>query len=87
MSSVVLDLTCMQFNSDDHPPLNKFISIQAMPSTAFRSTFSPSSHGHRSALGNATASNESGTSTSGGAFGSFGIGNIGGGTNWRGKRA
>ncbi|KAL4068631.1 translation initiation factor eIF 4e-like domain-containing protein [Scleroderma yunnanense] len=72
-----------QYNTDDRPPLNKFISIQAMPSTAFRSTFSPS---HRGPLGNASTSSESGTPTSGGAFDRFGIGSIGG-TNWRGKRA
>ncbi|KAG6333954.1 hypothetical protein ID866_5137 [Astraeus odoratus] len=69
-----------QYNTDDRPPPNKFITIQAMPSTAFRSTFSPSAHGHRGSL---ATNGESMTPSSGGAFGSFGIGNIGG---WRGKR-
>ena len=45
LSSVVLHLTCVQYDTDDHLP-NKFISIQAMP-TAFRFTFSR----HRAPLG------------------------------------
>ncbi|KAL0957901.1 hypothetical protein HGRIS_000082 [Hohenbuehelia grisea] len=43
-----------QFNSDDRPPLNKFLSISALPATSYRSTFQSggtpttgeSAHGH-----------------------------------------
>ncbi|KAI6003064.1 translation initiation factor eIF4e [Pisolithus albus] len=66
-----------QYNTDDRPPPNKFISIQALPSTAFRSTFTAGSRGP-------TGTGESAAPISGGAFGSFGIGNIGA---WRGKKA
>ncbi|KAH7882266.1 translation initiation factor eIF 4e-like domain-containing protein [Phlebopus sp. FC_14] len=75
-----------QYNTDDRPLPNKFLSIQAMPSTSFRSTFG-AGHGPRGSLGGvASPTNETaGTPSSGGAFGSFGIGNIGG-TAWRNKR-
>ncbi|KAG9311895.1 translation initiation factor eIF 4e-like domain-containing protein [Chiua virens] len=76
-----------QYNTEDRPLPNKFLSIQAMPTTSYRSTFGPSvSHTHKGSFGSAVApSNETPTSsTTGSAFGSFGIGNIGR-TAWRGK--
>jgi translation initiation factor 4E len=78
-----------QYNTEDRPLPNKFLSIQAMPSTAYRSTFGASaSHTHKGSFGSVVSpTSETPPSTvSGGAFGSFGIGNIGG-TGWRpGKR-
>ncbi|KAF9226176.1 translation initiation factor eIF4e [Gyrodon lividus] len=79
-----------QYNTDDRPLPNKFLSIQTMPSTSFRSTFGASasaSHGHKGPLANVVSpTSEVGTPMStvgGGAFGNFGIGNIGGTTGWR----
>lgn len=81
---------CFQYNTEDRPLPNKFLSIQAMPTTSYRSTFGASAtHIHKSSFGNVTSpTSEAGTpasTASGGAFGSFGIGNIGG-TGWRTKR-
>ncbi|KAG8216327.1 translation initiation factor eIF 4e-like domain-containing protein [Butyriboletus roseoflavus] len=78
---------CFQYNTEDRPLPNKFLSIQAMPSTSYRSTFGASAtHSHKGSFGNVTSpTSEAGTpasTASGGAFGSFGIGNIGG-TGWR----
>lgn len=66
-----------QYNTDDRPPPNKFISIQGLPSTAFRSTFAAGST--RGPL----STGDSVTPLSGGAFGSFGMGGIG---TWRGSK-
>ncbi|KAH0834681.1 translation initiation factor eIF 4e-like domain-containing protein [Lanmaoa asiatica] len=76
-----------QYNTEDRPLPNKFLSIQAMPSTSYRSTFGASAgQVHKGSFGNVTSpTSEAGPPTStlsGGAFGSFGIGNIGG-TGWR----
>jgi len=77
-----------QYNTDDRPLPNKFLSIQSMPTTSFRSTFG-TGHGHTKSFGNntspTTATVEIPTSTAGGAFGSFGIG-IGSGSGWRGSK-
>jgi translation initiation factor 4E len=35
---MISDMT-WQFNSDDRPPMNKFLSIQAVPQTSYRSSF------------------------------------------------
>ncbi|KAF8439817.1 translation initiation factor eIF 4e-like domain-containing protein [Boletus edulis BED1] len=71
-----------QYNTEDRPLQNKFLSIQAMPSTSYRSTFGPSANQPRKgSFGNIVSpTSEAGTpasTVSGGAFGSFGIGNIG----------
>ena len=79
---------CSQYNTEDRPLPNKFLSIQAMPTTSYRSTFGASaSHPHKGSLGSVTSptSETPASSVSGGAFGSFGVGNIGG-TGWRNKR-
>jgi len=78
-----------QYNSDDRPPPNKFISIHSfVPQSSFRSSFS---HGHStSGSSHAGASPTAGPGDDpqsaglGGAFGSFGGGGFGGG--WRGGR-
>ncbi|KAF8886818.1 translation initiation factor eIF 4e-like domain-containing protein [Infundibulicybe gibba] len=70
-----------QYNTDDRPLPNKFLSIQSMPTTSFRSTFQ-GGNGPLSAGGHGP---QSASSAGGAAFGSFGMG-IGGG--WKGaKRA
>jgi len=64
-----------QYNTEDRPLANKFLSIHALPNSSYRPTF-PSN------TGNNTLPSTNNTSTSGGgAFGSFGIG-IGAGT-WK----
>ncbi|KAH7925031.1 translation initiation factor eIF4e, partial [Leucogyrophana mollusca] len=72
-----------QYNTDDRPLPNKFLSIQAMPSTSFRSTFGPGSalpapgRGAGSFGAVSPTNDPPATMSAGGAFGSFGIG-IGG---------
>jgi translation initiation factor 4E len=66
-----------QFNTEDRPLPNKFLSIQAIPPTSFRSTFGgpPSGHTHTKSFGaNAPMSASAAEPSSagvGGAFGSF----------------
>jgi len=71
-----------QYNSDDRPPLNKFLSIQAVPPSTYRTTF-PHTKTH------APSSVESPVSAiPGGAFSHFSSGAMGGaGAGWRGKHA
>ncbi|KAJ6463268.1 translation initiation factor eIF 4e-like domain-containing protein [Mycena vitilis] len=87
-----------QYNTDDRPLANKFLSIQAMPVTSYRPTFQPNGapgrmggHGRTESVG-AGASPYTPVEASvpasagpGGAFGSFGIG-IGGAAAWRGAK-
>ncbi|KAJ3504298.1 hypothetical protein NLJ89_g8003 [Agrocybe chaxingu] len=62
-----------QYNSDDRPPPNKFLSIQSMPNSSFRSSFqAPTSTGAPQVSG------------PGGAFGGFGTG-VGIGGGWKGS--
>lgn len=89
-------LISVQYNTDDRPLPNKFLSIQAMPVTSYRPTFQSSgppgrvgSHGRTESVGAGgtlhTPIEQSGPVSAGpasGAFGSFGIG-IGGGAAWR----
>ncbi|KAF7301197.1 hypothetical protein MIND_00684400 [Mycena indigotica] len=84
-----------QFNTDDRPLPNKFLSIQSMPMTSYRPTFQPGTgrmggHGRTESVG-ANGSPYTPIEPSvpasagpGGAFGSFGIG-IGGNAAWRAK--
>lgn len=71
-----------QYNSDDRPPPNKFLSIQAVPTSTYRATF-PHSKTHSS------GSVESPVSAGpGAAFAHFSSGAMGGaGAGWRGKKA
>ncbi|TFK39314.1 translation initiation factor eIF 4e-like domain-containing protein [Crucibulum laeve] len=79
-----------QYNSDDRPPPNKFISIQSMPTTSYRSSFQTGSstpgHGPTRSFGGGPGFGgdspaSAGPVIGGGAFGSFGVG-IGAGT-WK----
>jgi len=86
-----------QYNSDDRPLPNKFLSISAMPMTSYRPTFQPNGpgrlggHGRTESMGAGASPYtpiEQTVPTSagpGGAFGSFGIG-IGGTAAWRGSK-
>ncbi|PPQ75748.1 hypothetical protein CVT26_001669 [Gymnopilus dilepis] len=67
-----------QYNSDDRPPPNKFISIQAAPVSSFRSSFQglPNS-------GPASAGVGGGAGIGGGAFGGFGTGVGIGAQTWK----
>lgn len=88
-----------QYNSDDRPLPNKFLSIQSMPVTSYRPTFQPpgpagrlGGHGRTESVGAGaspyTPIEQSVPASAGpasGAFGSFGIG-IGGAAAWRGSK-
>lgn len=85
-----------QYNTDDRPLPNKFITIQSMPATSYRSTFGQGpgaggggggGHGRTGSLGSASSPAEGPGATmdvGSGAFGAFGMN--GGGGVWRGKR-
>ncbi|KAF7318049.1 hypothetical protein HMN09_00312600 [Mycena chlorophos] len=86
-----------QFNTDDRPLPNKFLSIQSMPMTSYRPTFQPgtgrmgSGHIRTESVGAngspytpVEPNNVPASAGPGGAFGSFGIG-IGGTAAWRAK--
>jgi translation initiation factor 4E len=89
-----------QYNTDDRPLPNKFLSIQAMPVTSYRPTFQPQAGQGAGRLGGHGRTESMGAGASpytpvdppapssagpGGAFGSFGIG-IGGNAAWRGSK-
>ncbi|CAK5275843.1 unnamed protein product [Mycena citricolor] len=89
-----------QYNTDDRPLPNKFLSIQSMPQTSYRSSFTPggvpgrlSAHGRTESVGANGApytpieqsSAPASAGPASGAFGSFGIG-IGGSAAWRGQK-
>ena len=91
----------VQYNNDDRPTPNKFLSIQALPQTSYRSSFAhkpgsamspttgpnpgPDTHAHVHAPPPALAAT---SSAPGGAFAGFGIGGLGRPPveGWRGKR-
>ncbi|KAI0316839.1 translation initiation factor eIF 4e-like domain-containing protein [Amylostereum chailletii] len=70
-----------QYNTEDRPQPNRFLSIQAVPVSGFR----PSFHGKPGGAPSPTpiSSIEPPVAAPGGAFAGFGVGNLGG---WRGKR-
>ncbi|KAF9788331.1 translation initiation factor eIF4e [Thelephora terrestris] len=71
-----------QYNSDDRPPPNKFLAIQAVPTSTYRTTF-PHSKPHPSGVVESPVS-----AVPGGAFSHFSSGAMGGaGAGWRGKKA
>ncbi|KAF9237771.1 translation initiation factor eIF4e [Melanogaster broomeanus] len=73
-----------QYNTDDRPLPNKFLSIQAMPSTSFRTTFGAStSHPMQGIVSPTSDAGTPASTVRGGAFGSFGIGNLAGTPGWR----
>jgi len=74
-----------QYNTEDRPLPNKFLSIQAMPQTSYRSTFQPGHSHSRSAGRNESSPIDGGPLSAGptggaqgGTFGNFGVGGIGG---------
>ncbi|KAI0826276.1 translation initiation factor eIF4e [Irpex lacteus] len=73
-----------QYNSDDRPTPNKFLSIQSLPQTAYRSSFH-TKPGYSSPL---SGPGEGPQASAGSAFAGFGVGGGGvlGGPGWRGKR-
>ncbi|KAJ7229188.1 translation initiation factor eIF 4e-like domain-containing protein [Mycena pura] len=88
-----------QFNSDDRPMPNKFLSIQSMPVTSYRPTFQQTGgarvggHGRTESAGAGAGASPytpieptvpNSAGPASGAFGSFGIG-IGGTATWRNK--
>ncbi|KAJ6530360.1 translation initiation factor eIF 4e-like domain-containing protein [Mycena vulgaris] len=88
-----------QYNTDDRPLPNKFLSIQAMPVTSYRPTFQQpgaapgrlGGHGRTESVGAGASpytpieQTVPSSAGPGGAFGSFGIG-IGGAAAWRGAK-
>ncbi|KAF8067700.1 translation initiation factor eIF 4e-like domain-containing protein [Lyophyllum atratum] len=88
-----------QYNTDDRPMANKFLSIQTVPTTSYRSSFqaggappSAGGHGHTKSFGgngppgsaiSPTDVSASGGPIGAGAFGNFGVG-LGG--TWKTKR-
>jgi len=86
-----------QYNNDDRPTPNKFLSIQALPQTSYRASFankpgsvtSPTGPATPGPIGDVHAPPIAVTSSApGGAFAGFGVGGLGktGGEAWRGKR-
>lgn len=88
----------IQYNTDDRPLPNKFLSINALPATGFRASFQnnegPRAHNRGTSIGSSPLSvapvdGVQGPATAnpaglqGGAFGAFGVG-LGA---WRSKRA
>ena len=76
------DIPPFQYNSDDRPLPNKFLSIQTIPTSSFRSGFS----GHSSTAAHSglpPRSTISDTSVGDTGFGNFGTGMGTGGQAWK----
>lgn len=79
-----------QYNNDDRPTPNKFLSIQSLPQTSYRSSFPSGKPPFVSPVagpGETPSAAHPPPNAGGGAFGSFGAGGGGGvlGSGWRGK--
>lgn len=84
-----------QYNTDDRPLPNKFLSIQTLPSSSFRPTFQPGSGGQSRPTGHEQQGpvgmtgppgvGPLGGAGIGGAFGNFGTGPGVGGAAWKSK--
>ena len=72
-----------QHNSDDRPPPNKFLSIQAIPTSSFRPGFPPGGITGSSGLHSRSTSNDAHMGASDTGFGSFGTGVGIGGQTWK----
>ncbi|KAI0073242.1 translation initiation factor eIF4e [Panus rudis PR-1116 ss-1] len=70
-----------QYNNDERPTPNKFLSIQALPQTSYRSTFPSKTFPSGGEAGAANATSPLNAVGPGGAFAGFGVG-----AGWRGKR-
>ncbi len=80
------NLDIPKYNTDDRPTPNKFLSIQSLPQTAYRSSFhtKPGFNSPIAGPGEGPAP----PPAPGGAFAGFGVGGGGVlGSGWRGKRA
>jgi len=81
-----------QYNTEDRPLPNKFLSIQAVPQSSFRSSFHNKGPGGSPVTGPAESAPPANPGP-GGAFGNFGVGGgvLGGGgtggVGWRSKRS
>jgi len=71
-----------QFNSDDRPPHNKFLSISSLPLTSFRTTFRQGAGGPGDGPPHGSAPPERASGAFNGAFGAGGGGGVLGGV-WR----
>jgi translation initiation factor 4E len=86
-AEIKLIMPSYQYNTDDRPLPNKFLSIQSAPASSFRSTFGNAPHAHKGSFGGVTSpTSDAGApmSTTNGTFGSFGI--VPGAPGWRGKK-
>lgn len=74
------DMRCFQYNSEDRPPQNRYISIHAYPQSSYRPNFS-----HNNVLSPTSATGESGPSSANpnSAFGNFMSPNM---SAWRNRR-
>ncbi|KAF9446999.1 translation initiation factor eIF4e [Macrolepiota fuliginosa MF-IS2] len=73
-----------QYNTEDRPQPNRFLSIQSMPNTGFRSSFQsqgPTSAGLSSRMSGFPSSDQPGSASA--AFSSFGVGALGGTNSWK----
>ncbi|KAI0707539.1 translation initiation factor eIF 4e-like domain-containing protein [Cerioporus squamosus] len=76
-----------QYNNDDRPVPNKFLSIQAVPQSSYRTSFHGKPPGFNSPVSGPGEGPQIGGGP-GGAFAGFGVGGGGVlGTGWRGKRS
>ncbi|KAI0654918.1 translation initiation factor eIF 4e-like domain-containing protein [Cubamyces menziesii] len=77
-----------QYNNDERPVPNKFLTIQAVPQSSFRTSFHGKPPGFSSPVAAAGEGPQIGGGP-GGAFAGFGVGGGGGvlGSGWRGKRS
>lgn len=80
-------LLALQYNNDDRPVPNKFLTIQAIPQSSYRTSF----HGKPPGFNSPVSGPGEGPAIGGGpggAFAGFGVGGGGVlGSAWRGKRS
>ena len=78
---------CVQYNNDDRPVPNKFLTIQAVPQSSYRTSFHGKPPGYNSPVSGPGEGPQI-AGGPGGAFAGFGVGGGGVlGSGWRGKRA
>ncbi|KAH9849055.1 translation initiation factor eIF4e [Lenzites betulinus] len=76
-----------QYNNEERPVANRFLSIQAVPQSSFRASFQGKPPGFQSPVSGPGEGPAIGGGTPGGAFAGFGVGGGGVlGSGWRGKR-
>ncbi|KAI8986627.1 translation initiation factor eIF 4e-like domain-containing protein [Trametes punicea] len=78
-----------QYNNDERPVPNKFLSIQAVPQSSFRTSFHGKPGGFNSPISGPGEGPGQPASGPSGAFANFGVGGGGGvlGSGWRAKRS